>query len=388
MAEADISVGIIGDGQLGMLLCESGTALGITTVMLTSDTGCDAAQRASQAIQGAMDDSEALSALITCCDVITYEREDLPAQAITALRAAENAGTVVCYPPLSVIELLQDKARQKRWLADNALATLPFVVVDGSAESLQGAAAELGFPLVQKALRGGFDGRGVQLLRDPDALQNAWPGETLFEQYAGKFREVAVLFVRGRNGDTRHFGPVDMTFEADYAVLDTVTAPADLSVDIEQAAIDLATRAVEAFDGVGVFGVEMFLLDNDTVLINEISPRVHNAGHYSLDACASSQFEQHLRAICGLPLNDTSLRQAAAMKNLLCTPALRLEDQHRPAAKQLDDNGALVYWYGKSPARLMRKLGHVSALASTPQDARKLVEQSWESIQIEAQESR
>jgi 5-(carboxyamino)imidazole ribonucleotide synthase len=162
----------------------------------------------------------------------------------------------------------------------------------------------------RKALRGGFDGRGVQILRDPSALDKAWPGETLFEKYAGDFREIAVLAVRGRDGEISHFGPVDMTFEQDYAVLDTVIAPADIIPDTERTAIDLAYRAVEALNGVGVFGVEMFLLGDGQVLINEISPRVHNAGHYTLEACASSQFEQHLRAVTGMPLSNDSTQRS------------------------------------------------------------------------------
>jgi len=378
------TIGIIGDGQLGMLLCEAAPTLGLKTIMLTGSARCAAAQRADAAIEGAMDDSAALAALIARCDVITYEREDVPAPALALLREAEAAGEVVCFPPLQVIEIIQDKARQKRWLEQNQLATLPFLISDGSPQSHASAAAKLGYPLVQKALRGGFDGRGVQILADAGDLDKAWPGETLFEQFAGDFREIAVLVVRGRDGGHAHFGPVDMTFEDEHSVLDTVMAPADISTGIEDAAVDLAYRAVDALDGVGVFGVEMFLLANGGVLINEISPRVHNAGHYSLEACASSQFEQHLRAVSGMPLADTALRRPAAMRNILCTPALKHEDLHRDAAALEQDSGAVIYWYGKSPARLMRKLGHITALADSVVQARATVDACWEHIQREA----
>jgi 5-(carboxyamino)imidazole ribonucleotide synthase len=379
------TIGIIGDGQLGMLLCEAAPALGLQTIMLTSAPECAAARRAGATIEGAMDDSVALADLIARCDVITYEREDVPPRAIAQLREAEASGDVDCYPPLSAIEIIQDKARQKNWLADSALATLPFVISDGSQQSHAHAALTLGFPLVQKALRGGFDGRGVQILRDPSALDKAWPGETLFEKYAGDFREIAVLAVRGRDGEISHFGPVDMTFEQDYAVLDTVIAPADISPDTERTAIDLAYRAVEALNGVGVFGVEMFLLGDGQVLINEISPRVHNAGHYTLEACTSSQFELHLRAVSGMPLSNTAQRRSGVMRNLLCTPALKHEDLHREAQVINLDSGARVYWYGKSPARLMRKLGHITALADSVTEARSIVDACWEQIQKEAE---
>lgn len=378
------TVGVIGDGQLGMMLCEAAPALHLNTVMLTSNPQCAAAAKATSIVEGAMDDGAAVDALVKRCDVITYEREDIPEATIAQLRTAEASGLVSCYPPLTAIEILQDKAKQKRWLADSQIATLPFVITTGDPAELQNASETLGFPIVQKALRGGFDGRGVQLLRTPDQLQKAWPGSTMLEQFAGDFREIAVLVVRGRDGSTTHFGPVDMTFEEDYSVLDTVSAPANIDANVESVAIELAYRAVEALKGVGVFGVEMFLLSDKQVFINEIAPRVHNSGHYTIEACASSQFEQHLRAVAGLELASSGLKTPAAMRNLLCTPALKHEDQHRPSGKALGTDNATVYWYGKTPARLMRKLGHVTAVGSTAEEALAAVDSNWNRIQTEA----
>lgn len=367
-----------------MLLCAAAPALNLATVILTSDLHCAAAQRASLAIEGAMDDAEAVAALINHCDVITYEREDVPQATIAQLKAAEASGLVSCYPPLASIEILQDKAKQKQWLAANSLATLPFIICDGDPARLREAGETLGYPLVQKALRGGFDGRGVQLLRDEASLAKSWPGTTMLEQFAGDFREIAVLVVRAHDGQTTHFGPVDMTFETDYSVLDTVTAPANVSDEVVSAATKLAYRAVEALDGVGVFGVEMFLLGDDTVLINEIAPRVHNSGHYTIEACESSQFEQQLRAVAGLELGDSRLLKPAAMRNLLCTPALKQENTHREAGTQPGSGNAVIHWYGKSPARLMRKLGHITAVANSATDALSVTQENWSRIQKEA----
>ncbi|GAB5415286.1 MAG: 5-(carboxyamino)imidazole ribonucleotide synthase [Congregibacter sp.] len=376
-------MGIIGDGQLGMMLCQAAPAIGLRTVMLCSDSQGAGAQSADECVVGAMDDEQALKALISACDIITYEREDIPEAAIAMLRAAEATGEVQCFPPLSAIEIIQDKAKQKRWMAASDLATLAFRIAE-TPEDIESAARELGYPLVQKALRGGFDGRGVQLLRSADEIPRAWPGETLCEQFAGDFREIAVLVVRDRQGTKTHFGPVDMTFETDYSVLDTVTAPAQISNNTTDDAVSLAYRAIDALDGVGVFGVEMFLLASGEVLINEISPRVHNAGHYTMEACSSSQFEQHLRAVAGMPLAATELNTAACMKNLLCTPSLKQADVHCAAEVINRDNGVFEHWYGKSPARLMRKLGHITALADSPETAAKAADQRWQTIQQEA----
>jgi 5-(carboxyamino)imidazole ribonucleotide synthase len=316
---------------------------------------------------------------------VTFEREDVPSAAIAQLAEAEARGAVACYPRLDTIALLQDKARQKTWLAEKQLATLPFVECDGSPESVRHAAAALGFPLVQKSLRGGFDGRGVQILRDETALADAWPGATLFEQFAGAFVEIAVLVVRDREGVVDHFGPVDMTFEDAHAVLDCVFAPSAQPDAVQDAAVSLARRAVKAMDGVGVFGVEMFVLADGSVQINEIAPRVHNSGHYTLDACSSSQFEQHLRAVCGLPLAGTKLRRPACMRNILCSEALHAAGTTEPAGRREAGPDTAVYWYGKSPARLMRKLGHVTATASTLDEATERAQDAWQGIQAAAE---
>lgn len=378
------TIGIIGDGQLGMLLCEAAPILGLDTIMLTGNADGPAAQRATAAIEGAMDDDVALAALIERCDIITYEREDIPRLAVEQLAIAEARGATRCFPRLETIKLVQDKALQKTWLAEHALATLPFVLTDGSPEVLQHAVEQLGFPLIQKSLRGGFDGRGVQLLRDADSLEKAWPGATLFEQFAGTFSEVAVLVARREDGQSTHYGPVDMTFESEHSVLDTVTVPSAIDADLLAAATALAYRAIDTLDGVGVFGVEMFVLGNGEVLINEISPRVHNAGHYTLQGCATSQFEQHLRAISGLPLGDTSLNRPTAMRNVLCTAPLHDAGNTERAGKHADTLGSTVYWYGKSPARLMRKLGHVTAQDESAQAALTQAVASWSAIQEHA----
>lgn len=383
--EGTTRVGIIGDGQLGMMLCQAAPALGLHTVMLAGDGRLPAAQCAQQVIVGAMDDLAAIDALVDASDVITCEREDLPPACIARLRGAARDGALQCHPPLDNIELLQDKARQKLFFADNRLATLPFVLSDGSPGKRREAQDLLGLPLVQKALRGTFDGRGVQVLRDAPALDAAWPGATLLEQHAGDFREIAVLVARGRDGELAHFGPVDMRFETAHAVLDTVTAPSLQPEGIQRAAVSLARAAVTALHGVGVYGVEMFVLAGGEVVINEISPRVHNAGHYSLVACAASQFEQHLRAVAGLPLADTALHSPAAMRNILATPALQNAGVTEPAGCREHDSGAQLCWYGKSPARAMRKLGHITATGDSPAAARERVDAAWEAVQARAE---
>jgi len=360
-------IGIVGDGQLGMLLCEAAAGLDITTTILTNSADSAAARRADTAVVGGMDDPAAVAKLVTHSDIITYEREDVSKVALEILKTAEAAGQVTCYPRLATIETIQDKALQKTWLAEAALPTLPFLL-SGSVSGVSEAAATLGYPLVQKSLRGGFDGRGVQIISGPDHLDAAWPDETLYEAYAGRFTEIAVMVIRKADGEMRTFPPVDMTFNTDHSVLDWVFAPSAFDDSVLAQAEQVATRAIEALDGIGVFGVELFRLENGDILINEISPRVHNAGHFTLDATESSQFEQHLRAITGMPLAGTALRRPAAMRNLLCNDSLKAAAEDRAAGCDRDGDTA-VYWYGKSPSRAMRKLGHITATGDTAEAA-------------------
>lgn len=371
-----IRIGIVGDGQLGMLLCEAAAELEISTAILTSSASSAAAHRADTAVVGSMDDAQAVSQLVNCSDIITYEREDVSPLAIEILREAESAGQIVCYPRLATIETLQDKALQKTWLAAAKLPTLPFLVSDGADGAANRAANTLGYPLVQKSLRGGFDGRGVQIINGPENLHDAWPGQTLFEAHAGDFAEIAVMVIRKADGEVRTFPPVDMTFNTDHSVLDWVLAPSAFDDSILEQAQRIATAAITALDGIGVFGVELFRLENGAILINEISPRVHNAGHFTLDATESSQFEQHLRAITGMPLSGTALRRSAAMRNLLCDENLKSAAQGRSAGCDRDGDTA-VYWYGKSPSRAMRKLGHITATSDNSTDAAEKVAQAY-----------
>lgn len=382
----DIRVGIVGDGQLGWMLCRAARALGIHTVILSSDPGCAAARAADECVIGGMDEPTTVRSLVERCDVVTYEREDVAPSAIAVLRAAEAVGEIRCLPSLDIIETIQDKARQKAWLQAEQLPTLDFCLAHGTVESARYAGETLGYPLVQKSLRGGFDGRGVQILRNAGELERAWPGDTLFEAHAGRFTELGVIVVRSQDGETRCFPPVDMRFDGEHAVLEWVRVPSALPPELIERAELIAAEAIMRLGGVGAFGVELFHTEDGQLYINEISPRVHNAGHYTLEATASSQFEQHLRAVAGLPLADMTLVRPAAMRNLLARPPLEAsaERHAREAGRfQAEAAGAdtlATYWYGKPPARAMRKLGHITATAATAEAAERAVQSHYDAL--------
>jgi 5-(carboxyamino)imidazole ribonucleotide synthase len=372
-------VGIIGDGQLGWMLCRAAAGIDVQCTVLTGSAETPAAREAGDCVIGGMDDLDAVRQLIERCAIITYEREDIPSETLELLRTAEQNGDVACYPPLNNIELLQDKALQKQWLAREGLSTLPFVIVDEDQREVADAISRFGFPLVQKSLRGGFDGRGVQIINSSAQLGKLWPGRTMIEAHAGDFSEIGVMVCRARDGEIRCYAPTSMSFNKEYSVLEYILSPAHLSSDLANRATRLASSAVEALDGVGMFGVEMFLLSDGELLINEISGRVHNAGHVTMDACETSQFEQHLRAITGMPLGSVRQRLPVVMRNLLCQPSLEAAAREQPAGV-IRHGDAAIYWYGKEPSRMMRKIGHINATGQTLDGAKKAADRAYRNL--------
>ncbi|HEX2622590.1 MAG TPA: 5-(carboxyamino)imidazole ribonucleotide synthase, partial [Phototrophicaceae bacterium] len=304
------------------------------------------------------------------------------------LFALEKAGVVI-YPKPSTLAIIQDKLKQKEVYAAAGLAVPAYCAVETPDEVLK--AAELyGYPLVLKARYGGYDGYGNATIRTPDDLPAAWEKlakrETrglMVEAFVPFARELAVMVLRkaaaDADGETRAY-PVVETVQQNH-ICHIVRCPAPVSDAVQARATELATKAVELLDGVGVFGVELFHLADDTVLLNEIAPRPHNSGHYTMEACVTSQFENHLRAVLGLPLGSTALRApAAVMVNLLGNRAGETDFAGIRAA--LAAEGVSVHLYGKREVRPGRKMGHITALGDDVEATEKFVLQAAESIAL------
>ena len=257
-------------------------------------------------------------------------------------------------------------------MEEHDIPTLPFRLLTG--DDIDGAALakEFGLPLVQKARRGGYDGRGVQILRDEAALAALWPTPSLVEPFLGGSREISVLLARDAEGNTRTWPTLGMDFDPVLNSLTTVHTPAGLPQALEDEALALGTRVVETLEGVGVFAIEMFISQEDILYVNEISPRVHNSGHLTMEASATSQFEQHLRAVAGLPLGDVATARPAAMANILYEERFEPVCPDRPLCQLSDGEELAIHWYGKPPGQLGRKMGHITALADTAEEACKM----------------
>jgi 5-(carboxyamino)imidazole ribonucleotide synthase len=264
--------------------------------------------------------------------------------------------------------VLQDKLLQKQWLVRNGLPTLPFRAF--AAEDDAERAGCFGYPLVQKARRGGYDGRGVQIIRSEQQRESLWPVASLIEPFMEGVRELAILAARSSSGEVVCFDPVELIFDGKRNVLDMVVAPAPITQRQAALARAIAHRTLNRLDSVGLFALELFLNRDGDLVINEISPRVHNSGHHTLESCETSQFEQHLRAVIGLPLGSTLQLQPCVMQNLLSsTENSQIRGSEAFKICNLQQH-TFIHWYGKKTASPGRKMGHVTALGDTTDIAR------------------
>lgn len=374
-------LGIIGGGQLARMTTIAAQQLGCNVVVLENNHLSPAATFASHSIIGDWNTPDALLELASQVDVIALENEFVDASLLAGL---EQAGHMV-WPTSRTLALVQDKFIQKQALQSAGLP-IPEIRAADRPDDVFAAVADFGFPVMLKARRNAYDGKGNATIHSPADIAQAWSrlggndGNPLYiEKFCGFTAELAVIITRGRNGETAVY-PVVETVQENH-ICHLVRAPAAVPAEIANRAVEVARRAVEAVDAVGSFGVEMFLTTQGVIVVNELAPRVHNSGHYTIEACVCSQFENHVRAVLGLPLGSTRMvAPAAAMVNLLgrsLAPG-RVGGLHEALAVA----GAHVHLYGKAMSGAGRKMGHVTALADTLAEAEEAALNSAARIQF------
>lgn len=361
-------IGIIGGGQLGRMLVMAARRLGCAVSVIDPTPNCPAGQLADQQIVAAFDDHDAMQSLVEQCDVTTFEIETIDVSKLAALVEQGHA----IYPSPQLLGQLQDKLKQKQLLQQAGLPTAPFELVEQLTEEI---CADFGYPLVQKARRGGYDGRGVAVLKNADDFPKHLPVPSYIEQFIDAKKELSVLVARDRQGHSVCYPVVEMWVNTDQNVLDSLSAPAEISKELAALAMDTAQRAVEYLQGVGVFGVELFLDRDDHILINEIAPRTHNSGHHTLEANYTDQFEQHLRAVMGWPLGSVKTLSPAVMLNLLADVNSEGDTEVSGLHDVLKMEGANVHIYGKAQVRPYRKMGHVTILDVNIKNAHRKMEE-------------
>ncbi|MGE4182208.1 MAG: 5-(carboxyamino)imidazole ribonucleotide synthase [Limisphaerales bacterium] len=363
----NLTLGLVGGGQLAKMTAQAASQFGLAIAILERKEHSPASGLAHHNLIGDWDRPTDLLRLAALCDVLTLENEFVDAE---ALAAVERHGHRL-HPGSGTVKIVQDKLWQKQAVADEGLL-LPRFVDTPTPASVVEAGSRFGWPLVLKKRRNGYDGKGNFTLQSAGDLNAAWKaldGEVnaLFAEAWFPFeRELAVMITRSVRGETAVY-PVVETIQRDH-ICHVVKAPASLPASLAERAAETAGRAVAAVGGVGTFGVEMFLAADGTIAVNELAPRVHNSGHYTIEACACSQFENHVRAVLDWPLGSTALRApAAAMINLLgAGPGPGTPEG---LAEALAVPGASIHLYGKTTSARGRKMGHVTALGDTVESA-------------------
>ncbi|NLZ51623.1 MAG: 5-(carboxyamino)imidazole ribonucleotide synthase [Thermoanaerobacteraceae bacterium] len=349
----DFKIGIIGGGQLGKMLAQDAKKINFSVTVLDPTPNCPAYSLVDNQIVAGFYDEDKIRELVVNSDITTFEIEHISTKILKELQAMGHK----IYPSPKVLEIIQDKAKQKQMLDKCKIPTARWALVGGD---IAEAAHKFGLPAVQKACKGGYDGRGVFVIQKPEDIEDALQCESFLEELIPIEKELAVMVAQSIKGEIKCYPVVEMTFDNKANICDDTVAPARIEESIKKEAEDLAIRCVKALNGVGIFGVEMFLTKDKRVLVNEIAPRPHNSGHYTIEACVTSQFEQHLRAITGLPLGSTELMMPAVMVNLLGAEGYQGKPYFEGIDEVLGIPGVSIHIYGKRETKPFRKMGHIT----------------------------
>ncbi|MED2257028.1 5-(carboxyamino)imidazole ribonucleotide synthase [Brevibacillus parabrevis] len=356
------TLGILGGGQLGRMIALAGRAMGYRFVTMDPTVDAPCGQTADRQIVASYDDVEAAMQLASVSDVISYEFENVDAQVAEVLESH-------AYVPQGsrLLRITQNRISEKTAIREIGIPVAPFRVV-GSLQDLQGAVAELGLPAVMKTATGGYDGKGQWVLRSQDELAEAYETlskagtELIVEQFVPFQMELSVIAARNPDGELAVFPTSENIHQENILHLSIV--PARVVPEVKARAEEIARTIVEKLDVVGLIAVEMFLTTDGQLYVNELAPRPHNSGHYTMDACVTSQFEQHVRAVCNLPLGSTELLSPVVMVNIL-------GEHLQPVIDQIDKlpRTAKLHLYGKAESKAKRKMGHINVLAPTVEEA-------------------
>ena len=360
------TLGVLGSGQLGRMFAIAARRMGYRVATFSPDSDTPTGQVADVEVSKAYEDLDAVREFSRKVSVVTFEFENVPAA--TAQAAAECA---LVRPNGSVLHTTQHRLREKTFLANHGFPTTPFRAVQ-SVEDVRSAVKDLGLPAVLKTASFGYDGKGQSTVRtaaEAEAVVSASPNvERIYEAFVDFDREVSVVAARGTDGAFSHWGVIENSHR--NHILDVSVSPADVPPAVAIQAVEIARGILESLDVIGVLCVEFFLTKSGKLLVNELAPRPHNSGHLTIDAHVTSQFEQQLRAVCGLPLGSTRQHTPGAMANLLGD----LWKDGEPDWSAACAHGQIkLHLYGKGEPRPSRKMGHLTSLAPTPSEAAKAV---------------
>ena len=376
---SNFTLGILGGGQLGKMLLTETRKFDITTKVLDPSADAPCRIACNTFVQGSLTDFDTIYRFGKEIDVLTIEIENVN---VDALKKLQSEGVKV-YPTPQTIELIQNKATQKQFYANHNIPTAPFHRFE-SLTNLQQAVAneQITLPFVWKSARFGYDGNGVKIVRQLPDLSLLPEGECIAENLVPFAKELAVIVARNVSGEATTYPVVEMEFHPEANQVEYVLCPARISEEIAQKARAIAVQVAQAFQVVGLLAVELFLTAEGEVLVNEVAPRPHNSGHYSIEAAYTNQFEQHLRAILDLPLGNTDSKVAGVMVNLVGAEGYQGDVIYENIEQILAMQGVTPHIYGKRETRPFRKMGHVTIVNKDIEKARTIAEKVKQTIKV------
>ena len=377
--DQDFQLGILGGGQLGKMFIQSCADFNVKTHVLDKDQSVPAAGTCDHFMEGDFKDYEDVLALGDKVDLVTIEIEHVNLQALYEL--VERG--IPVYPQPEVLEIIQDKGKQKDFYHDFNIPTADYKLVANQ----QGIYENRNFlPAFQKSRSAGYDGKGVLFLPGGESLPEAFDVPSVLEQPVDCEKELAVIVSRNTKGEMKAFPPVEMAFHPEQNLVEYLFSPADIKDEQANEAIRIAKDVAGKLEMVGNLAVELFLAKTGEILVNEVAPRPHNSGHHTIEANDTSQYEQHLRAILGLPLGNTGILAPAAMVNVLGEPDFWGKPYYEGIEQVLGTSGAHVHLYGKQQTKPYRKMGHVTVSAPTLETARKNAKFVKDTIKVKSHE--
>jgi len=368
LVTSEIKLGIIAGGQLGKMLVLAASNWNVKTYVMDKDEHCPASSSCTYFFKGDPLNFNDVYEFGCLVDVLTLELENVNIEALKKLKSENKK----IYPDPFKLEIIQDKGLQKQFYKKIDVPTSSFTLFQNKKEIVNSIEnGMLKFPFVQKLRKGGYDGRGVAIIRSKDDLNILLEGASEVEEHINIEKEISAIVARNERGEVKCHPTVEMEFNPNANLVEMLLCPSTLPVNVETEAEDLAIKIINQLNLYGLLAVEMFVDKNNKIWINEIAPRTHNSGHHTIESAITSQFEQQLRAIFNLPLGSTHLKLPAVMINLLGEPGFEGKVKYEGLTECMATEGVKIHLYGKKITKPFRKMGHVTVLAPTIDEAKR-----------------
>lgn len=376
---SDFKLGIVGGGQLGKMLIQAASNWDVQTHILDPDEHCSSAHICTKYVKGSFRDYDDVYAFGQDVDMLTFEIEHVN---VEALKKLKSEGKIV-HPDPEALEIIQDKGLQKMFYQKHNIPSPTFSLFDNKEEILELISnGNIDFPFVQKVRKEGYDGKGVAVIKSISDLGKLLEGKSLVEEAIDIDKEIAVIVARNENGDTTCFPAVEMEFNPTANLVEKLLCPSSIDEATAAQAEEYAKAIISNMNMCGILAVEMFLDKNGKLWINEVAPRPHNSGHHTIESCITSQYEQHLRGIMNFPLGNTMIKLPSVMINLLGEDGYRGTVKYEGLQESFALGGVKVHIYGKKETKPFRKMGHVTIMATTIEEAKKKADIVKETLKV------